>query len=60
MSEPAKVHHFELGDFALDCGVTLPKARIAYTTYGTLSAGKRQRHRLSDLVRRYRISTSSS
>ncbi len=40
MSEAAKVHHFELGDFALDCGVTLPEARIAYTTYGTLSPGK--------------------
>lgn len=40
MSEAAKVHHFELGDFALDSGVTLPKARIAYTTYGTLGAGK--------------------
>ena len=40
MSEAAKVHHFELGDFALDCGVTLPKAQIAYTTYGTLNPGK--------------------
>ena len=24
-----EVSHFELGDFALDCGVTLPSARIA-------------------------------
>ncbi|MEQ8697261.1 MAG: alpha/beta fold hydrolase [Bauldia litoralis] len=34
------VSHFELGDFALDCGVTLPSARIAYTTYGTLNAAR--------------------
>jgi homoserine O-acetyltransferase len=40
MSEAAKVHHFELGDFLLDCGVTLPKAQIAYTTYGTLAAAR--------------------
>jgi homoserine O-acetyltransferase len=40
MSEPATVHHFELGDFDLDGGITLPKARIAYTTYGTLSPGR--------------------
>jgi homoserine O-acetyltransferase len=37
MSEPIKVHYFQLGDFALDCGVTLPKAQIAYTTYGKLA-----------------------
>jgi homoserine O-acetyltransferase len=29
---------FELGRFALDCGVTLPNARLAYATYGELSA----------------------
>lgn len=27
---------FSLGDFPLDCGVTLPDATIAYATYGTL------------------------
>jgi homoserine O-acetyltransferase len=31
---------FELGDFALDCGVTLPDARLAYATYGTLNAAR--------------------
>ena len=40
MSEPAKVQHFELGDFALDGGVTLPQARIAYVTYGALGPGR--------------------
>jgi homoserine O-acetyltransferase len=40
MSDPAKVDYFELGDFALAGGVTLPKARIAYVTYGVLSPGK--------------------
>jgi homoserine O-acetyltransferase len=40
MSETTPVHHFELGDFALDCGVTLPNARIAYTTYGSLDAAR--------------------
>lgn len=29
---------FDLGDFPLDAGVTLPAARLAYTTYGTLNA----------------------
>lgn len=28
---------YDLGDFALDCGVTLPDAKIAYATYGTLA-----------------------
>ena len=37
MSTPTAHELFELGDFALDAGVTLPEARIAYTTYGTLS-----------------------
>jgi homoserine O-acetyltransferase len=31
------VLHFDLGDFALDCGTTLPNAWIAYTTYGELN-----------------------
>jgi homoserine O-acetyltransferase/O-succinyltransferase len=31
------VESFPLGDFALDCGTTLPDARLAYTTYGTLN-----------------------
>jgi homoserine O-acetyltransferase len=35
-----EVHHFELGDFALECGVTLPNAQIAYTTYGSLNAAR--------------------
>lgn len=40
MSEPAEVRHFALGDFALESGTTLPAARIAYTTYGTLNAAR--------------------
>lgn len=40
MSEVARIHHFELGGFALDSGVTLPDARIAYVTYGTLNEGR--------------------
>jgi homoserine O-acetyltransferase len=31
---------FELGDLHLECGVTLPNARIAYKTHGQLNAGK--------------------
>ena len=31
---------FELGDFPLDAGVTLPAARLAYTTYGKLNAAR--------------------
>ena len=31
---------FELGDFALEIGVTLPKARLVYVTHGTLNASK--------------------
>ena len=31
---------FELGDFDLDSGVTLPAAEIAYATYGTLNEGR--------------------
>jgi homoserine O-acetyltransferase len=40
MSEPAQVQHFALGDFDLEGGATLPKAQVAYTTYGTLNAAK--------------------
>ena len=29
---------FDLGDVELQCGVTLPKARLAYRTYGSLGA----------------------
>jgi homoserine O-acetyltransferase/O-succinyltransferase len=35
-----EVHRFKLGDFALDAGVTLPAAQIAYATYGTLNADR--------------------
>lgn len=36
MSETT-VETFDLGDFELDSGTTLPGARIVYTTYGTLN-----------------------
>ena len=36
----ATVQTFELGDFALDGGVTLPAAKLAYVTYGTLNAAR--------------------
>lgn len=32
--------HFELGPYALDSGVTLPDARLAYRTHGSLNAAK--------------------
>jgi homoserine O-acetyltransferase len=32
--------HFELGSFALDSGDTLPDARLAYRTHGTLNPAK--------------------
>lgn len=35
--QPTPVHTYDLGAFPLECGVTLPDARIAYCTYGTLS-----------------------
>ncbi len=38
MSTPTPHEIFELGDFALDSGVTLPKAYIAYATYGRINA----------------------
>jgi homoserine O-acetyltransferase/O-succinyltransferase len=31
---------YELGDFRLLTGITLPKAKLAYTTHGTLNAAK--------------------
>ena len=31
---------FELGEVTLQSGVTLPDARLAYTTYGSLDAGR--------------------
>ncbi|MFI0843784.1 alpha/beta fold hydrolase [Mesorhizobium sp. IMUNJ 23232] len=36
----ATVQTFELGDFALDGGVRLPAAKLAYVTYGTLNAAR--------------------
>jgi homoserine O-acetyltransferase len=38
MSTPHQL--FELGDFPLDCGVTLPGARLAYAVYGTPNAAR--------------------
>jgi homoserine O-acetyltransferase/O-succinyltransferase len=32
--------HLELGPYTLDCGVTLPAARLAYRTHGSLNAAK--------------------
>jgi homoserine O-acetyltransferase/O-succinyltransferase len=32
--------YFELGDFELENGITLPGARIAYKTHGTLNEAK--------------------
>ncbi len=40
MSSATPHETFELGNFELDCGVTLPDAWIAYTTYGTLAEGR--------------------
>ena len=37
---PADYEVFELGDFVLQRGVTLPSARIAYKTYGRLAADR--------------------
>ena len=31
---------YDLGDFALTCGITLRGARLAYKTYGTLSEAR--------------------
>ena len=39
MSDASKQHEvFTLRDFRLQCGLTLPEARVAYKTYGTLNA----------------------
>jgi homoserine O-acetyltransferase/O-succinyltransferase len=40
MSEATRHELHALGDFALDGGVTLPKAHVAYTTYGRLNAAR--------------------
>lgn len=32
--------YFELGDFALECGTTLPDARLCYVTHGELNSDK--------------------
>ncbi|MEK9996751.1 MAG: hypothetical protein VW664_10510, partial [Halieaceae bacterium] len=29
---------FDLGDFSLEVGITLPAAKLSYTTHGTLNA----------------------
>ena len=41
-SEAAHGPHeiFELGNYQLESGITLPNARIAYKTHGTLNAAK--------------------
>jgi homoserine O-acetyltransferase/O-succinyltransferase len=41
-SEAAHGPHeiFELGNYLLESGITLPNARIAYKTHGTLNAAK--------------------
>ena len=31
---------FELGNFALESGITLPDAKLAYKTHGTLNAAR--------------------
>ena len=31
---------FDLGDFRLQCGATLPAAKLAYKVHGTLNAAK--------------------
>ena len=33
-------HRFDLRDFGLQCGITLPHAQVTYQTYGTLNADK--------------------
>jgi homoserine O-acetyltransferase/O-succinyltransferase len=37
---PRPVRDIELGDFALESAVTLPSAKLAYRTFGTLSPAK--------------------
>jgi homoserine O-acetyltransferase len=31
---------YDLGDYALDCGAALPRAKLAFATYGTLNAAR--------------------
>ena len=40
MSNPTPHQIYELGDFPLDADITLPKAQIAFATYGELTAGR--------------------
>jgi homoserine O-acetyltransferase/O-succinyltransferase len=40
MPEPIATQIFELGDFQLTSGITLPQAKLSYKTYGTLNAAK--------------------
>jgi homoserine O-acetyltransferase len=40
MSGTTQHHLYELGNFALDSGVTLPNAWIAYTTYGEINVAR--------------------
>jgi homoserine O-acetyltransferase len=38
--EPPEVHEFVIANFRTESGVTLPRARVAYGTYGHLNAAK--------------------
>ena len=40
MPPPTDAEHFPLGDVVLQHGMTLPDARLAYRTYGTLNADR--------------------
>ena len=40
LAEHPEHHYFELGDFALELGETLPHARVLYVTHGTLNADR--------------------
>ena len=40
MPPPTDAEHFPLGDVVLQHGMTLPDARLAYQTYGTLNADR--------------------
>jgi homoserine O-acetyltransferase len=31
---------FDLGDVVLQCGITLPRAKLAYKTYGKLAVAR--------------------
>ncbi len=39
-ADPVELKMFDLGEFALESGKTLPGAKLAYTTRGTLNAAK--------------------